>query len=117
MMNRHFAGLSIFQNGGIGPTTVEKIRVIAEENGISIWDVVKNAPHFLGGRAATTVGNFATLIKSFKIDVKEKDAYEAAANIAKQSGILRELYEDKTIEGLNRYENVQEAAQCNKRIC
>jgi len=28
--------------------------------------------------------------------------------IAKQSAFLRELYEDKTIEGLNRYENVQE---------
>jgi len=37
-----------------------------------------------------------------------KDAYEVAAHIAKVSGILRELYEDKTVEGLSRYENVQE---------
>src|SRR5690606_15419874 len=27
---------------------------------------------------------------------------------AKNSGLLKELYDDKTIEGLNRYENVQE---------
>jgi len=93
---------------GIGSTTVEKIRVTAEENGITLWDVVQNAPHFLSGRATTTVDSFATLIKGFMLDLKQKDAYEVAANIAKQSGILRELYEDKTIEGLNRYENVQE---------
>ena len=37
-----------------------------------------------------------------------KDAYEISAHIAKVSGILRELYEDKTVEGLSRYENVQE---------
>jgi len=93
---------------GIGPTTVEKIRVIADENGKSIWDVVQNVHHFLGGRAANAISEFATLIRAFKLDVRENDAYEAAANIAKHSGILRELYEDKTIEGLSRYENVQE---------
>lgn len=48
------------------------------------------------------------MIKSFQMEVERKDAYEAASTIAKQSGLLRELYEDKTIEGLNRYENVQE---------
>jgi DNA helicase-2/ATP-dependent DNA helicase PcrA len=48
------------------------------------------------------------MIKSFGIEVERKDAFEAASSIAKQSGLLKDLYEDKTIEGLNRYENVQE---------
>ncbi len=39
---------------------------------------------------------------------QNKDAYESAAEIAKASGLLKELYEDKTAEGLSRYENVQE---------
>lgn len=93
---------------GIGDSTVEKILVAAYEHDIPLWEVIINANSFLGGRAANSVDDFATMIKSFGIEMERKDAYEAANSIAKQSGLLRELYEDKTIEGLNRYENVQE---------
>lgn len=93
---------------GIGDTTVEKILVSAYEHDIPLWDVLTNANSFLAGRAANAVDDFATLIKSFAIEVERKDAFEAATSMAKQSGLLRDLYEDKTIEGLNRYENVQE---------
>ncbi len=93
---------------GIGDTSVEKILVSAYEHDIPLWDVVQNAPSFLGGRAGVSVDDFSTMIKAFQIEIERKDAFEAASTVAKQSGLLRELYEDKTIEGLNRYENVQE---------
>ena len=93
---------------GIGDTSVEKIIVAAYEHDIPLWEVLLNAPSFLTGRAANSVDDFSTMIKSFKVEMERKDAYEVASSIAKQSGLLRELYEDKTIEGLNRYENVQE---------
>ncbi|MEX2592096.1 MAG: UvrD-helicase domain-containing protein [Anditalea sp.] len=93
---------------GIGNTSMEKIIVGAYEHDIPLWEVLINGSSFLTGRAANSVDDFSTMIKSFKIEVERKDAYEAASSIAKQSGLLRELYEDKTIEGLNRYENVQE---------
>ncbi|WP_026135934.1 ATP-dependent helicase [Nafulsella turpanensis] len=93
---------------GIGAASVDKIVVAAYEAGLEIWDVLENAQQYLGGRAATPVSEFATLIKRFRIEAAKKDAFEAATTIAKGSGLLRELYEDKTIEGLNRYENVQE---------
>ncbi|EAZ81318.1 ATP-dependent helicase [Algoriphagus machipongonensis] len=93
---------------GVGDTSVEKMLVAAYEHDIPLWEVVTNAHSFLPGRASNSVSDFATMIKAFQIDVERKDAYEAANTIAKQSGLLRELYEDKTIEGLNRYENVQE---------
>jgi DNA helicase II / ATP-dependent DNA helicase PcrA len=93
---------------GIGDTSVEKILVSAYEHDIPLWDVVQNAPSFLGGRAGISVDDFSTMIKAFQIEIERKDAFEAASSVAKQSGLLRELYEDKTIEGLNRYENVQE---------
>lgn len=93
---------------GIGDTTVEKILVAAYEHDIPLWDVVTNANSFLSGRAANAVDDFATMVKSFQIEMERKDAYEVASSVAKQSGLLRDLYEDKTIEGLNRYENVQE---------
>ena len=93
---------------GIGDTSVDKILVAAFDHDMQLWEVVQNAHSFLGGRAASQLDDFATMIKAFKIEVERKDAFEAASSIAKQSGLLRELYEDKTIEGLNRYENVQE---------
>ena len=93
---------------GIGDTSVEKIMIAAYEHDISIWEVVSNGNSFLAGRAAASVEDFSIMIKSFVIEMERKDAYEVASSVAKQSGILRELYEDKTIEGLNRYENVQE---------
>jgi DNA helicase-2/ATP-dependent DNA helicase PcrA len=93
---------------GIGDTSVEKIMIAAYEHDISIWEVVSNSTSFLTGRAAASVEDFSIMIKSFVIEMERKDAYEVASSVAKQSGILRELYEDKTIEGLNRYENVQE---------
>ena len=40
--------------------------------------------------------------------LETKDAYEVASHIAKSTGILKELYNDQSVEGLSRYENVQE---------
>lgn len=93
---------------GIGPGTVDKIVVAAAENDLTIWDVLQNANALIGGRSANAIGDFVTLIKSFKIAIDSKDAFEAATLISKNSGLLKELYDDKTIEGRNRYENVQE---------
>lgn len=99
---------------GIGSSSVEKMMVAAYEHDIALWEVISNSSSFLSGRAANAVGDFCTMIRSFKIEAERKDAFEAATSIAKQSGLLRELYEDKTIEGLNRYENVQELLNAMK---
>ncbi len=93
---------------GIGDSTIDKIVIAANDHAISIWDVIQNASSFLGGAAVGRIDDFVTMIKRFGIDIQNKDAYEAAADIAKSSGLLRDLYEDKTVEGLSRYENVQE---------
>ncbi|MFT5917040.1 MAG: DNA helicase-2/ATP-dependent DNA helicase PcrA [Bacteroidia bacterium] len=94
---------------GIGKTSVDKIRVAAMENDVSIWEVVSHPAKYLGkGRLVTSIANFAMLIKSFKISIEANNAFEAASHVAKNSGILKELYDDKTIEGRVRYDNVQE---------
>src|SRR6185436_17766424 len=63
---------------------------------------------FLGGRASSAIDDFVTMIKRFQIDIGRMDAYDAAAESAKGSGLLKELYADKTVEGLSRFENIQE---------
>lgn len=93
---------------GIGTTTVNNLFVKAAENKLGIWDVVSNIRRFFGGRIATQVENFANMIKVFQIQMESKNAFEVASFIAKGSGILRELYDDKSVEGKNRYDNLQE---------
>lgn len=101
---------------GIGDSTIDKVIVAANDHAISIWEVLQHAQSFIGGRAAGALEDFVAMIKRFGIEVQRKDAYDAAFDIAKGSGLLKELYEDKTVEGLSRYENVQELLNAIKEF-
>jgi len=101
---------------GIGQGTVNKIIVNASQQQISLWEVISNINEFGGGRTVNSIHDFTNLIKRFEIEIQKKDAFESATLIAKESGLLRSLYEDKTIEGLNRYENVQELLNAIKEF-
>ena len=93
---------------GIGDTTVDKIIVGADKNKITPFEVVLNPAKYLDGRTSASVANFGTMIQSFQVITKTLSAYEAALHISQHSGLLKDLYEDKSVEGLNRYENIQE---------
>ncbi|MFY0606012.1 MAG: UvrD-helicase domain-containing protein [Cyclobacteriaceae bacterium] len=101
---------------GIGPGTIEKIVVTADEHDKSLWEIMENAKSYIGGRGSTQVEEYVTLIKSFRLTAEKKDAYDTAALVAKNSGLLRDLYADKTIEGISRYENVQELLNAIKEF-
>lgn len=102
---------------GIGDTTVQKIVVAAHENNLSLWEVVSDVSKYLGkGRSISPIEDFALMIKEFQVVVAKKDAFEATSHIAKSSGLLRELFEDKTVEGRARYENVQELLNAVKEF-
>jgi len=102
---------------GIGDTTVAKIAVTADEHNVTVWEVVADINHYISGRAAVPIEQFSILIKSFKLLTEQgKNAYEVAAHVAKNSGLLKDLYEDKTVEGLSRYENVQELLNAVKEF-
>ncbi|WP_053405766.1 ATP-dependent helicase [Persicobacter sp. CCB-QB2] len=93
---------------GIGPGTVDKIRVFAAEQSVDLWTALQQCRMYLPGRAANAVDGYVTMIKAMQVDVQKYDAHEAAQKIAKASGLMRELFADKTVEGVSRYENVQE---------
>ena len=101
---------------GIGAATMSQLFRLAGEFGVSVWEIVKNIQQYLKGRATNAIAGFATLIQSFETLAKQNDAFIAASQISKNSGLLKELYEDKTIEGLSRYENVQELLNAIKEF-
>ena len=48
------------------------------------------------------------MIKMFQSELQKKNAYDLAVIVGKSTSIVKELFNDKTTEGLARYENVQE---------
>lgn len=96
---------------GIGQTTLDKVMIAAMEHDISMWEVLANLRSFnLGINSGTSakIDEFTTMIKSFALMVPYKDAFECANHIAVTSGVVKDLYNDKTPEGVSRYENIQE---------
>lgn len=93
---------------GIGDTSLERIIIAADQHQKTLWEVISQPSTYLDGRSSGSVANFATLIQSFQAIAKNHDAFDTAMHIAQHSGILRELYNDKSVEGVSRYENIQE---------
>ncbi len=94
---------------GIGKTSIDRILLAANENNISFWQVLERAREF-GFKAGTleAIENFVLMIKSFASMLEHKNAYEVAMHVGKQTNFVRELFNDKSTEGVARYENVQE---------
>ncbi|MFY0643771.1 MAG: UvrD-helicase domain-containing protein [Bacteroidia bacterium] len=94
---------------GIGKTSVDRLSAIATENGISMWDVIMQIQqHPLLKSAATKLQGFAQIIKSFKIKAETENVYDLCMHIMRTTNLLKTLNDDKTIEGISRYENVSE---------
>jgi len=94
---------------GIGKTSVDKAILAANENNISFWEVLTRAKEF-GYKAGTleSIENFVLMIKSFASMLPKQNAYDLAVHVGKQTSFVKELFNDKSTEGLARYENIQE---------
>ena len=66
--------------------------------------------HKFGFKAGTleAIEDFVTMIKMFQSMLQKKNAYELAMHVGKQTNIVKELFNDKSTEGVARYENIQE---------
>ncbi len=94
---------------GIGKTSVDKAILAANNNNISMWQVLENAPGY-GFKPGTlqSIEEFVIMIKSFQSMQATKNAYDIAFHVGKHTLFVRELFNDKSTEGVQRYENVQE---------
>ncbi len=95
---------------GIGNTTIMKIAAVAEQDGVSLWEVISHpAEHSLDvnkGTMAKLLG-FRELIASFINEATEKDALKLGQEIIEKSGIKGDLGKDQSPEGDARRENVE----------
>ena len=93
---------------GIGKTTIEKAVIYANEKNIPMFESLQQAYAFVKGNTLEVIQNFVTMIQYFQSLLVANDAYNVAQQIGKHTGIVKELFNDKTTEGLARYENIQE---------
>ena len=96
---------------GIGQTTINKLVVAAQENDLTLFDVVDQVgtlPLTINAGTKTKLINFATLIKSFQVANASQDAFATADMVAKKTGLVQELKKQGTPEAVNRIENVEE---------
>ena len=96
---------------GIGKTTIEKIIVAADINNVNIWEIINNPSQYglkVNSGIVLKLNNFSTMINSFCVVNKNKDAYETANHIAISSGLLKMLREENTPEAISRVENIEE---------
>ena len=108
-----------FPARGIGKTTLEKLIYTAEEQKKSIFELIEDpvASNLrLPEATSQKVYGFVTMVKSFTALLHAKNAYELAKHIAGSSGLMKELYDDKTPEGVSRFENLEELLNAIKEF-
>jgi len=98
---------------GIGLTSFQAVQIAANDFGISPWDVINNFQQYpvkINTGTRNRIIDFVTMIKSFSAQLDKLDAYTLAQEIAKMSGILKEMRSDKDKgpEEVERYQNVEE---------
>jgi DNA helicase II / ATP-dependent DNA helicase PcrA len=94
---------------GIGGTTVEYAEEEANQRGCSIYSIISCASEVQTlQRALAKLENFVALISRFRILKEDMKISELMHEVIEQSGILKELEAEDTIESQTRIENIKE---------
>lgn len=100
-----------YPSRGIGDTTVGKLISAATENNVSLWTVL-NAPIDyalpINSGTAKKLTDFRLMIERFIEQNTQLSAEEMAAMVVKESGIVSALFQDRSVEGISKQENLQE---------
>ena len=96
---------------GIGQTTLERLMVAANEQGVSIFNVLENIGQTaikINSGTRAKLNDFTLMIKSLQIEAQSKNAFEVADLVIKKTQVIKELEKDAAPEAVSKVENVQE---------
>lgn len=105
---------------GIGATTLRKIADAALQQGRGLWSVISSLSDDSLGLNRGTLGKiagFARLIADFVQQNTQLDAYVLADRIVRSTGIMTEIFNDPSPEGMSRQENIQELMNGLRAFC
>lgn len=104
---------------GIGKTSIDRMVIEAERAGKTIWEIAENINNTaikINTPTKNRIEEFTLMIKSFSSQVSKKNAFDLGSAVAKSSGLLKDLYKDKSPEGVSRYENIEELLNAIKEF-
>ena len=96
---------------GIGDTTLNKIIATAAQEGVSLWTVISSPLDYglnINKGTHAKLQGFKDLIAGFVSKVDTCNAYELGKEIVGASGIMADIIQDTSPEGLSRRENIDE---------
>ncbi|MDR1160967.1 MAG: UvrD-helicase domain-containing protein [Tannerellaceae bacterium] len=96
---------------GIGDTTVGKLLVAASENTVSVWTVLEHPEAYsvpLNSGTLKKLVAFREMIEGFIGRNEALQADEITSVVIKESGMAGELFQDRSVEGISRQENIDE---------
>ena len=105
---------------GIGDTTLGKIISAANVHKVSLWTVLCEPLSYnvsLNKGTHAKLQGFRDLIAGFVEAATSKSAYELGGEIVRQSGIISEIYQDRSPENLSRQENIEELVNGMHDFC
>ncbi|MDY3068174.1 MAG: 3'-5' exonuclease [Parabacteroides sp.] len=105
---------------GIGDTTLNKLLVAAATNELSLWQVLQSPIEYgvsINSGTARKLADFRTLMEAFINQQNQLQADELAALVVKESGLLHTLAQDRSVEGISKYENLQELVKGISEFC
>lgn len=109
-----------YPSRGIGDTTVGKVISAATDNNVSLWTVL-NAPVDydlpINSGTAKKLTDFREMIERFIEQNTRLSAEEMAAIVVKESGIVSSLFQDRSVEGISKQENLQELLKGIAEFC
>ena len=105
---------------GIGDTTVRKLLAAATIHQVSVWQILCNPMAFsvpISSGTLKKLTNFREMIEKLMNENRHSSADIIARMIMNESGIASELYQDRSIEGISRQENLQEVLRAVTEFC
>ncbi|HPO67495.1 MAG TPA: 3'-5' exonuclease [Paludibacteraceae bacterium] len=105
---------------GIGETTLNKIIECAQQNQISLWEVISNLAEYklpINSRTVTKIEQFKELINVFVGQVNTQNAYDLVNQLINVTGIFQDIYSDNSPENLSKQENIQELLKALHEFC
>lgn len=93
---------------GIGKTSLDKIEDISNNNGIPMYEIIKNADQYGLNRVFLNSREFINAIEELKSKKDDMKISELIKEVLKKSGYTKALENENTIEAENRIENLEE---------
>lgn len=96
---------------GIGDTNINRLKILASENNISLFEAVENInsySHDISSRAMRGIIDFIIMIKSFSINLYKLDAYDLGLQIIQAANLIRYWKEDPDPLSDDRADNISE---------